>query len=124
MKSKLEEAMARVPRYAKFTYANMEHDKEDPADEGDERMPKKVAIVLSFSEPGFGFGEITLIQNDKGQLFVDTECTGKLMALRFFLNALDDAITDQNMTPSKHKLYNEVMGRTCSSDCEVCNKKT
>lgn len=98
------------------------HSTPDPdADPEDDFAPvKEVVVVLSFSEKGFGFGEVTLVQNEHG-VFLDTECMSVATAKRFFAALLDKAIPDTDRDPARHKLYNQAMGRTCGPRCSACN---
>jgi hypothetical protein len=78
-----------------------------------------IVIFLNFSEEGFGFGEVTINQTPEG-VFLDTEHMGKEKCLRYFAMLLDKAITDTDMDPARHALYNREMGRTCADGCVAC----
>lgn len=76
-------------------------------------------VVLNFSEKGYGFGEVTILQTPKG-VFLDTEYMGKERCLKYFAALFDGAITESDMDPERHALYNREMGRTCADGCVAC----
>ena len=76
-------------------------------------------VVLNFSEKGFGFGEVTIVQTPEG-VFLDTEHMSKEKCLEYFAMLLGKAVTDMDMDPEKHALYNRVMCRTCADGCAAC----
>lgn len=76
-------------------------------------------VVLNFSEKGFGFGEVTIVQTPEG-VFLDTERMGVARCIRYFEMLLSSAVTDGDMDPEKHALYNREMGRTCADGCAAC----
>jgi hypothetical protein len=119
----IKKALAAIPPFVRFSFVRQEMEPDDPADEGDERLPKSVVAVLSFSQPAFGWGELTFVQDEKGQLYIDTERMSTKTVLDILHNMLDAAITDQDMDPEKHKRYNDVRGRRCGTHCEVCYPK-
>jgi hypothetical protein len=81
--------------------------------------PEKVVFVLQFSESGFGFGEVTIMQTAQG-VFVNTECMSLDRVKKYLAALVDSAITDNEQDPEKHALYSEVMGRGCGPRCRVC----
>lgn len=81
--------------------------------------PESVVVGLQFSESGFGFGEVVIMQTAQG-VFVDTECMGVDRVKKYLAALVDSAITDHDQDPEKHALYNEVMGRGCGPRCRVC----
>jgi hypothetical protein len=112
----------KLPTSVKLTYARAEWH-EDSREDDPEASPKKVVVVLSFSEKGFGFGEVAIIQTDEG-VFIDTEHM-TMERVKWYFNALlDQGITDMDMDPERHALYNKVNRRTCGDGCTVCNPKT
>lgn len=76
-------------------------------------------VVLEFSEKGFGFGEVTIVQTKHG-VFLDTERMGRKKCLEFFELLFKSAVTDADMDPARHALYNREMGRSCADGCEAC----
>ena len=81
--------------------------------------PDEVVAVFQFSEKGFGFGEIALIQTKEG-CFIDTEHMSRETVKRFLGMLIDGAVTDTDTEPEKHLLYNRVAGRRCGGQCEIC----
>lgn len=96
------------------------HASEEPSYD-EEDIPKKATIVLGFAAKGFGFGEFTFVQDEKGQLYIDTEYTGKEFVLEMLTHWIATAIDDGERDPEKHRQYNEFRGRRCGSFCEICN---
>lgn len=82
--------------------------------------PSEVVVIVSFSEKGFGFGEVCLKQTPEG-LFLDTERMNLNRVKRYFMHLLDSAVTDNDQSPDNHALYNRVMGRQCGPGCSVCH---
>jgi len=80
----------------------------------------EVTIVLSFSEKGFGFGEVTIKKHPKG-VCVDTERMSLERVKKYLSSLVDGAVLDTDDDPDKHRLYNEVMGRRCGLGCPVCS---
>lgn len=122
--------METIPTRVAFSYARYEPGEERPPKPGetvrlaiDEPPPKEVVVVLQFSEKGFGFGEIAIHQTPEG-VFVDTEHMSLDRVKRYFNELLDSAITDNDMDPVKHALYNKVTRRQCGPACPVCNRES
>lgn len=115
----LKELMDKMPTAVSLGYARSEPSAE-PSEEDPCPPPKEVVVVLSFSEKGFGFGEVTVVQTAEG-VFLDTECMSLERVKRYFAALLDQAITDGDEDPEKHRLYNRVMQRTCGDHCGVCH---
>lgn len=110
----MKEILARLPTKVSLGYASSE-----PGEPIDEAPPKKVVVVLQFSEKGFGFGEVTIQQTPEG-VFLDTECMSLDRVKGYFNALLDAAITDRDDDPERHALYNRVTGRSCNSACPAC----
>jgi len=121
---KLEQVLADLPTKVTLTYASYKPGV--PAEpEGsvhlaiDDPPPEEVALVLQFCEPGFGFGEVTLVQTAEG-VFIDTERTNLKRVKKWFCALIDSAIPDWEQDPERHALYNRVMRSECGSACRVC----
>jgi hypothetical protein len=89
-----------------LTYANLDQD-------------KKVTIIFSFFEEGFGFGEIAIKQTSDG-LFIDTERMSLDRVKKYLTLLLDSAILDTDDDPIKHAKFNAAMGRRCNGSCIAC----
>ncbi|HYX21038.1 MAG TPA: hypothetical protein VFA98_09370 [Thermoanaerobaculia bacterium] len=76
-------------------------------------------VILEFSEKGFGFGEVTIVQTKHG-VFLDTERMGVSRCLKYVEMLLASGVTDADMDPARHALYNREMGRSCADGCEAC----
>lgn len=113
---KMQAVMDSFPTSAALSYGRADY----AAGSNDEAPPERVVVVLQFSEKGFGFGEVTIIQTPEGA-FLDTECMSVERVKKYFALLLDGAIADHERDPVKHALYNRVMGRTCSVGCAVCH---
>ncbi len=87
-----------------------------------ELPPDEVIVVLEFSEPGFGFGEVTFVQTRSG-CFLDTEYMSRERVKRMLCALVDAATADSDTDPAQHLRYNEVMGRTCGAGCSTCHPK-
>jgi len=72
----------------------------------DQPDPAYASIVLQFSEPGFGFGEITLRQTARG-VFIDSEQMSRERIKRYFNQLIDGAVFDWEEDPAKRALYEE-----------------
>lgn len=81
---------------------------------------KEVTVVLSFSERGFGFGEVAMVQTPDG-LFMDGEYMSNERIKRYFCSLIDNAVRETDQDPGRHALYNRVMGRRCGTACQVCH---
>jgi hypothetical protein len=112
-----------VPSHVQIRWANVEGDGKLDPDTGEEGV-KCAVVVLSFSASGFGFGELTFVQDEHGQLYLDTECIGRKKVMEFLQMWVDSAITDSETDPGKHARYNEVHGRSCGSHCKICFEQT
>lgn len=44
--------------------------------------------------------------------------------IKYLTTFVENAITDGDEDPDKHRKYNEVMGRRCGEHCAVCHPKT
>lgn len=106
-----------TPAYVQMTYGSSEH---DPADVDGLKLPTRASLVLAFGAPGFGFGELTFVQDGEGQLYLDTECTNLERVKAFLSQWVDSAILDTDDDPVRHTRYNEVRGRHCGEHCRVC----
>lgn len=122
---KLNAALGSLPSKVEIQYASCKKQPELPEGMGgivlgcDMDVPLEAVVVLSFSEPGFGFGEITLIQTPAG-VFLDTECMNLDRVKKYFMALLDSAITDREEDPTKHALYNQETGTRCGEGCSMC----
>jgi len=90
-----------------------------PPDAGPHDPPLRVIAAVQFSEKGFGFGEVTLVQTSEG-LFLDTEHMSLDRVKRYFNMLLDSAVLDTDMDPDRHALYNKVAGRRCNDRRRAC----
>jgi hypothetical protein len=115
----LREVMDGLPTNVTLTFASMKR-REGVAEDDYETPPEQVTVVLSFSEKGFGFGEVAIKQTAEG-VFLDTECMNVERVKRYVMALLDKAITDNDNDPERHALYGRVMGRSCGPACKVCN---
>lgn len=115
--SKLSEIFAKLPTRMDITHVDITHEGEQP--ETGEPLVKEAAVVFSFSEPGFGFGEVTVVQRD-GHTFIDGERMNAERIAGFFEAMVRGAILDSDQDPERHALYNKVMRRTCADDCKAC----
>ena len=107
------------------TRARLQHAyyKEGTPKEGQYRQqvePERLAVVVQHSENGVGWGEFTIVQTPLG-VFVDTENTSLDRVKKNLTALLESAITDNDLDPEKHALYNSVMGRVCGLWCRVCD---
>ena len=117
--SDLRKVMDGLPTNVALTFASMKR-REDVPDDDFETPPEQVTVVLSFSEKGFGFGEVAIKQTAEG-VFLDTECMSVERVKRYLMALLDKAIVDTDDNPERHALYGKVMGRSCGPGCKVCN---
>jgi hypothetical protein len=111
----LETLMGEIDSHVELVYGA---NRGEPIDYGN--FPD-VTVVINFSERGFGFGQIAIRKHPKG-VFVDTECMSLDRVKRYLASLLDGAVLDTDDEASKHKLYNEVMGRRCGEGCPVCKE--
>lgn len=81
--------------------------------------PDEVILIVSFSERGYGFGEIAIVQTPEGTI-IDAETASLARVKKYFDALLDNAILDTDMDPTRHKLFNRIRGRRCGELCEVC----
>jgi len=105
-----------LPNCVNIAYANQEN-KEFNDDLG-HPIPKRIQIVLEFSEENFGFGEVSIVQED--QTYIDTEFMGKEKVKEILNRLVDNAITETDEDPRNHKKFNKAMKRTCCDWCEIC----
>ena len=101
---------------AEIRYAKVEYDPDDIR----YQRPKKATLVIAVSEPDWGFGEFAFVQDETGQLFLDTECSGRERVQEMVAAWISSAIIDSDQDPDKHRRYCEVMQRTCGDGCEIC----
>lgn len=94
----------------------------DPNDHYRENTPERITICVSFSEPGFGFGDISFVQQD-GKVCIDTERMGREGVVHFLTKLLKDAIYDTDDNEANHLEYNRIMKRSCGNHCQICNKQ-
>jgi hypothetical protein len=78
-------------------------------------IPKRLTVCFSFSEKGFGFGEVVLVVDEKGRAFVDGETMSRDHVKRIIGALIDNAIMDTDEDPERHKLFDKVMHRSCGS---------
>lgn len=97
-----------------------------------------LSISFSFSEKGFGFGEIYIIMLN-GQVFVDGESMSRELIKEIvdrisednrvalsehgilIPQIIDKAILDTDNNPDNHRLFNKVRYRQCSERCTICH---
>jgi len=108
----VQEIVEEIPTTTQLTFARFEGTGEE--DEIGFEIPKKVVAVFSFSKKNFGFGDITLVRDENGQMYVDSERISKETVLEIFKDLFDEAIFDWEEDPEKHRRYHEVMGGWCS----------
>jgi hypothetical protein len=115
----LKEIMAGIPTKVTLSYGSHKAGAPQEGLHPLEIPPEEVVVVFQFSETGFGFGEITIVQTQKG-VFVDTECMGREKVQQYLSAFLASAILDTDVDPEKHALYNEERGSRCGGGCRVC----
>lgn len=118
MSESANEIVACFPDFTEIRYARQEEG--EKLDEAGLPIPKRITVVFGFSEAGFGFGEIAIVQTD-GHIFIDTEYMKKETVVRLLTKLVACAITDTDQDRDRHKLYSEAMGRECGDQCDVCN---
>jgi hypothetical protein len=111
--SKFETILSKVPSHVSLDHAFTE------SGDGEDDPPKRVSIILQFSESGFGFGEIVIIQTPAG-VFIDTERTSLDRVKRYMNALLDSAILDTDQDPERHALFNKERGQWCGKGCVMC----
>jgi hypothetical protein len=84
------------------------------------RMPERVVAIFNFSEKSFGFGEITIITDEEGRTFVDTESMGADTVIHFLKKLVENSILDTDQDPEKHAKYIEARRQTCGDHCIPC----
>lgn len=109
------------PTYATLSYGSFKGTGEQ--NELGFEKPKRVAAVFDFSIEGFGFGELTLVRDENGQMYIDTECMSKERVKSILCHIVDSAITDREEDPERHIQYHEVMGGFCRECPENYLKK-
>ncbi len=114
---KLTAILNTVPTAVRLTYASMDP---QPKTEEDMDAPADIVVTLSFSEKGFGFGEVSLMADKDGRTIIDTEHMGKAKALKYLSRLIEEAIDDVDQDPERHALYNEIRGRKCGDGCRAC----
>lgn len=112
MTSRLDELFSQFPTRVRLAFGRTDGWSEDAPAE-------RTVAVLEFSEQGFGFGEITIVQTKKG-CFVDTEHMSKDRVKRYLCALIDGAILDTDTDAERHLLYNEEAGRRCGEGCAIC----
>ena len=113
MTSKIEKMMRNIPTRTTFTFASC--DMSEERDEIGSGIPERLVAVFSFSKKGFGFGEIAIAADQNGQVYIDTECMGKEAVIEMFKTLVDDAITDYDRDPERHRKYDDFMTRRCAN---------
>lgn len=113
---KFEDIIANLPKSCEIRFANSVHAT------GIYGPPERATLVLGVSSPKWGFGEFTFIQDEKGQLYLDTECSSVDTVIEALAEWIKGAITDHNQDPEKHKRYNEVRGSVCGEHCKICHE--
>jgi hypothetical protein len=114
--SELDALMAQFPTSVRLAYG---HADGGPTAEDPGKEAERAVAMFQFSEKGFGFGEITIVQTPEG-CFLDTEHMSRETVKRFLGMLIDGAIADTDTEPEKHLLYNRVAGRTCGARCAIC----
>lgn len=115
---RFEEALAKLPSGVVIQHAETMH-QEMPENELEDLRPLRARITFSFSEPGFGFGEISILQTED-KVFIDTECMGREKVMQYLKEFVDRAIVDTDQDPLAHAEYNEQRGRWCHDQCPAC----
>lgn len=80
----------------------------------------RAVAVFEFSQRGFGFGEVAIVQTADGA-YVDSECMGRDKVMELLRIYLDGAIFDTDTDPAKHMAYNAARGSVCGPGCRVCH---
>ena len=111
----LEKVLATLPNAVNLSYGRTD----GGSDEDPSVTPDRVVASFNFSEPGFGFGEVTIVQTAEG-VFLDAERMSLGRVKRYLSALVDSAISDSDEDPDRHALYNRVMGRRCSDACQAC----
>lgn len=107
-KPSLEEILNSMPSYQRITFAKFESTGQ--VDEAGAAVPKRIVVVMSVGKKGWGFGEMSFIVNEQGQLFIDAETSSRETVKEFLGRMVDEAILDSDPDPEKHRLYNENTG--------------
>jgi hypothetical protein len=115
----LEQVMECLPTQVSLSYGSCVAGEPKEGQHPLEVPPKRVTVVFQFSEKGFGFGEIAIVQTPQG-VFVDTECMNPDRVKKYLASLVDSATHDTEQDPEKHALYNQVMGRSCGGRCLAC----
>lgn len=95
--------------------------RQEPASVEVDELADRTVIVVSYSEPSYGFGDFAFVQTEEG-LFLDTETSGPDRVKKYLEYLVDNAILDTDQDPESHLLYNKVMGRICGEHCKICHK--
>jgi hypothetical protein len=101
----MKRLMDSLPMYVAVSYAQTDAERK--------------TVAIDFSETGFGFGVVTMVQDGTG-LYVDSEYMGREKVLELVSRMLERAVFDLEKDPEKHLRYNEVMNRGCGPKCTVC----
>lgn len=102
-----------LPTFIRIDYAMCEQDEEDLERS---RPPLRASVGFVFSQKGFGFGEIYILQTQDG-VFIDSELMGR-EGVKHFLGALiDAAILDTDTDPDKHEAYRKATKSSCGPGC-------
>ncbi len=115
----LDRVMEKLPSTAILSWATAEPG-DGPADETGQVTPKKVVAIIDYSMPGFGFGELTFYTDEKGQAYIDTECTSRETVMKILKLFVDGAILDHDPNPENHHKYNTISRTTCGESCRTC----
>src|SRR3954470_737983 len=119
MMTSFRELLDGLPTRARLQHAYYEEGVPKDGQRKEQVEPERLAIVVQHSESGVGWGEFTIVQTPLG-VFVDTEHTTLDRVKQHLAGLLESAITDNELDPVKHALYNRVMGRQCGLWCRVC----
>ncbi len=119
MADKLKDIFDSFSTYCEIGYAKSNHKETDDHTE----RPTRATVVLSVGKKGWGFGEFAFVQDEKGQLFIDTECSNLETVIEAVTNWIKGGITDWDKDPERHKRYNEFMQRSCGEHCKLCHIK-
>lgn len=118
---KFAEIMAGLPNRTELVGGHTRLYPGGALDEDGMPKPEYVCTVLSFSRKGFGFGEVTILADDKGQTYIDTESMKRETVKAILGQLVDGAITDWDQDPERHKRYNKIRRSYCGTQCTICH---
>ena len=119
----LDKVMAGLPTRTKLEYCQFEASGKKT--KWGAEVPKRMVLVLSFAEVGFGFGEVTIMTDKKGQVYIDGETMSREHVKVILSRLVDDAIMDREDDPKKHRAYDRVMKRYCGDpNCPSKRKRS